>query len=125
MYTQLHEVPGLASQVVTHIAAGGEHTLVLCASGEVFGFGSDRYQQLGLGAWQNKNPTARHSPTYMSGYVSALLRFAVLVFISLPLNIRFYRSDAFLLPPPLSRLLCTSPHLGTKSQTPLGHKGSA
>lgn len=34
---------------------------------QVYGFGSDRYQQLGLGQWAKQNPTCRHSPTYMSG----------------------------------------------------------
>ncbi|KNC85831.1 hypothetical protein SARC_02014 [Sphaeroforma arctica JP610] len=66
-YTKLHLLQDISNQIITRVACGKAHTLALTASGEVFGFGSDRCFQLGLGGWDSKLSTARHSPTYMTG----------------------------------------------------------
>lgn len=49
----LVEGPGLDTETVVKVAAGARHSLALCSSGKVYGWGHAAMGQLGAGATQS------------------------------------------------------------------------
>ncbi|TMW64200.1 hypothetical protein Poli38472_012822 [Pythium oligandrum] len=64
-------VQALANHVVSQVACGGNHTLVLVADGQLFGFGDNQFGQVGVARGEDEESKKIQTPVVISSIAAA------------------------------------------------------